>query len=302
MDNIDNNEESEFVFESGRFAHNKKFGYRDDTYGKKIFLHKLFPKLNNVTLSNLKIDFESVSFITPPIDSKKISDILSKHMTCYKKSKDSVIVDATGGVGGDTIMLSTQFNTVISIELDSVKYSYLKHNIEEYGFKNVTTINGDSSLLVQKIACVDALYMDPPWGGRDYKLKTNIRLTFGNMELETFILNCFDKNMMASCPKIIGIKLPKNYDLKYLYEKISGNHDIYLYPLKKINIVIVEKKVKEITDTNDNKNSPTNSDPQAINVHQTICFEIPSHELSEPVDGSIGSTNGSTIEKLPLLA
>ena len=38
---------------------------------KKIYLDKLFPKLNNANIQKLMIDHETVSYITTPFESKK---------------------------------------------------------------------------------------------------------------------------------------------------------------------------------------------------------------------------------------
>jgi len=207
---------------------------------KKIYYDKLFPKINNVVLQNLQIDFESISYITTPTEAKKISDIISKHIIKFKSPKESVIIDATGGAGGDTIMFCSIFGSVISIELDEQRYSYLKHNVDQYNFKNITAINGDSTVIIPKLQFVDVIYIDPPWGGKDYKSKDKLRFMFGSEEIETFITKCFTSDNMISHPKLIALKMPKNYDLKYLYQILHNNFDIYLYELKKINILIIE--------------------------------------------------------------
>lgn len=209
---------------------------------KKIYLDKLFPKINGVNIQNLLIDNETVSYITTPIESKKISDIILKHSVKYKTAKETTIVDATGGAGGDTISFCNFFGSVISIEMDVDRFEHLKHNINQYQFKNITTINGDSTIIIPRISYIDVIYIDPPWGGKDYKTKENLRLSLGSIELETFVLNCFDKEHVLSSPNIIVLKLPKNYDIKYLFDILSDKLDIYLYELKKINILIIEKK------------------------------------------------------------
>ena len=208
---------------------------------KKIYLDKLFPKINGVNIQNLMIDIESILYITTPYDSKYITDIISYNILKYKSSHESTIVDASGGAGGDTIMFSTMFRTVISIEKDTTRYKFLKHNVNEYKLKNVITINDDSINILPKITTLDIIYVDPPWGGKSYKGKENLRLVFGMTSLEQFILNCFDENILTSPPKIIALKLPINYDLKYLYECISDKFDAHLYKLKKFNIIIIEK-------------------------------------------------------------
>jgi len=211
-------------------------------HNKKIYLEKLFPRLRGVNLQNLSIDYESISYITTPSESKLIADIIATKISMYKPPKECNIVDATGGVGGDSIMLCATFGSVISIELDQLRYSYLKHNLEQYNFKNVTPINGDSVAIIPKLQFIDVIYIDPPWGGKNYKSKENLRLALGDVLIETFVEKCFDKNITMCFPKIIALKLPKNYDLKILYEILNVRFDIYLYELKKLNILLIENK------------------------------------------------------------
>lgn len=211
----------------------------DNNISKKIYLDRLFPKINNANIQNLLIDVDSVSYITTPIESKKIAEIISNHMSKYKTSNECVIVDGTAGVGGDSIMLSTMFEKVISIEIDQQRFEYLKHNIKEYGIKNIFVLNGNSTDIIPKLSNVDVIYVDPPWGGKNYKLKKYLRLNIGNVSIENFVELCFS---MISFPKIIAFKLPKNYDLKYMYLQLNTNYNIYLYQLKKINMILIEKK------------------------------------------------------------
>jgi len=209
---------------------------------KKIYFDKLFPKLNNVNIQNLLIDYESISYITTPSESRLVANIIATKISQYKPPKECNIIDATAGVGGDSIMFCTTFGSVISIELDRQKYEYLKHNLDQYNFKNVNVLNGDSIIIIPKLQFVDIIYIDPPWGGKSYKTKENLRLTMGNVFIETFVQTCFNENFTSSPPKIIVLKLPKNYDLKILYETLNDIFDIYLYNLKKINILLIEKK------------------------------------------------------------
>lgn len=209
----------------------------------KIHKDRLFPKFNGVSVQSLKIDFDCVSFVTPPNDAKKTADIAQKHIKKYKSVlKEITVVDATACVGGDTITLCSIFGKVISIELELNRYNNLVHNISQYKFTNVELLNGDSTTIIPKLPIVDIIFMDVPWGGRDYKLKQKLRLNFGAHGLEQFILNCFDKKITQSQPKLIISKMPKNYDIEYLYTMLSQDFDVALYELKKMNIIVVEKR------------------------------------------------------------
>lgn len=209
---------------------------------KKIYMDRLFPKCNNVNINNLKIDNESVFYITVPQDSKKIAMAISKQLEIFKDPKTATIIDATAGVGGDSITFCNYFGYVISIEIDDDRFENLKSNLSEYKFDNSTVINSDCIITMPKIQHFDVIYMDPPWGGREYKTKQNLRLTMNNIEIETIIANSFDKSMNLCIPKLFVLKLPKNYDLKYMFDKLSYKMNLYLYEMKKINIIIIVEK------------------------------------------------------------
>lgn len=101
-------------------------------------------------------------------------------------SKESTITDMTSCVGGNVISFSRFFKEVNAIEIDPLRFSFLKHNTEEVvGAKNVNFINGNAvELLLGNTSETneagasggggvslkqDILFMDPPWGGLDYK-------------------------------------------------------------------------------------------------------------------------------------
>lgn len=210
---------------------------------QNIRFDKLFPRFNEyICFKNLKIDNESIHYITTPLEAKKICGIILKHLTKFKPIDQSTIVDGTGGVGGDTIMFCSMFERVISIELLKERYEMLKHNINQYKFTNATIMNGNSTDIIPNLGSIDVIYIDPPWGGSSYKEKELLRLNLGNFPIEQFVKNCF--NLITS-PKIIVIKLPKNYDLEYLFNCLNDMCDIYLYELNKMNILAIEKKQSE---------------------------------------------------------
>ena len=76
-------------------------------------------------------------------------------------------------------------------------------------------------------------------GGKYYKNVNKLLLKISSVKLEEIINNLLNKSITKYPPKLIIIKIPKNYDLLYLHNKIKSN-DIFLYSLKKMYIVIIE--------------------------------------------------------------
>lgn len=210
----------------------------------KIRYNKLFPLPPTNTYNNLCIDEEAVTFVTTPAISETIGAIINSHIPDSVSRSDITILDGTACVGGDSITFGKMFGTVISTEIDRRRYKMLKNNLAEYNLRNVIPINDDCVKICGRLNYVDILYLDPPWGGKQYKLSANLRLTLGNKFIDDIIKNILDQsnNPKKSSIKLIALKLPKNYDLYSLYKKIKNyNIEIYLHELHKMNIIIINK-------------------------------------------------------------
>jgi predicted RNA methylase len=126
-----------------------------------------------------------------------------------KTLNNKTIADLSGNVGGDTIRFGMNFKEVDSFELNSENFEALKNNVEVYDLKNVTLHLGDATKLFNKK--VDFLYIDPPWGGPDYKDKKKLVLKFGSDDLNVYLTTILQQEWK---PKYIFLKLPSNYDFE----------------------------------------------------------------------------------------
>jgi len=210
---------------------------------KKIIFNKLFPLTPSKSYHNLMIDDEAVSYITTPNNSEIISAIIDSHIPNHIARSDITVFDGTACVGGDTIAFGKIFGTVVATEIDEMRYNMLSNNLLEFELYNVVTINSDCIKLYKRINYIDIMYFDPPWGGRRYKTETDLRLMIGDTYIDELVDSVFeDANLMKSNVQIVTLKLPKNYDLKILYDNIKHHPiTIYLYELQKMNIVVVKK-------------------------------------------------------------
>lgn len=232
----------------------KQYIYKMNYITDIKYLMFLFPYLPHKNDYNkLLIDDETSSYITNKIDGEKITNILTTHIKKFKNVSDSIIVDATGGAGGDTIHFAKKFMQVISIEKDTTRIEFIKNNIAVYNLKNVIVINDDTLKVVPKLTNIDVLFLDPPWGGKNYKEKTDLKLYMNDIDIDIIISDFLAKEKMLSIPKIIALKLPKNFYLTSFVNKLKPTNNIYVYELKKMLIVVVENKniLQNNIDTND---------------------------------------------------
>ncbi len=208
---------------------------------KKIIINKLFSCPPSKNYNNLMIDMESVSYISTPIISEIICSIIETHIPMQISNNDVTIFDATACVGGDTITFANTFGTVIAIEKDKKRYEMLINNLKEFELFNVVAINDDCLKIYKKINFIDIIYIDPPWGGHDYKYKKNLRLSIGEKYIDEIVNDVFNE-VTRSNIKMIVLKLPKNYNLYEMYNNTkTKNATIYMYELTKMNVIVYKK-------------------------------------------------------------
>jgi 16S rRNA G966 N2-methylase RsmD len=179
----------------------------------KYILDNTFPDYKNVDKSKLHMTNVGVYSVS----GKKAAELLAKIININMKNQKKITVtDGTGNVGSDTLMLAIYFDKVNSIELNETNYKALKNNVDVYGFKNVSVYNGDMLQIIENLN-QDVIYVDPPWGGPDYKKHTQLKLYMGKYELSEVYLKFKHKS------KLFIFKVPYNYDVNNFIKKTEVN-------------------------------------------------------------------------------
>lgn len=207
----------------------------------KIFM-RIFPELEKKEkLLKLKIDHESLKYISMKEYAHKITNIIKHHSNELNLDTNNMILtDCTAGVGGNTLSFASIFYKINAIEMNVRRAHYLKNNIDIYNYKNVNIYNSDCLNIIYKIK-QDVVFIDPPWGGCDYLSKGLLQLKMSNIYIEDICLTLFDSKKCKYVPKLIGIKLPVNFDIVNFYNRLNKFH-IYYYNLKKMIILIIQPK------------------------------------------------------------
>ena len=183
--------------------------------------------------------------ITKPLQGKWIKSILIEFFKVKKlNTKFLSIIDANAGIGGDTIYFSKYFKNVYSIEKNNIHFDVLTNNIKALNLKNVDLYEGnfmniinnkDNNLLNNK----NILYMDPPWGGPEYKKQKYIDLDIELDEPNEKKLNMVINELYPHF-NVIFLKAPINIIIDkstFLYKNIFFKD----YTEKKILLIIFSK-------------------------------------------------------------
>jgi len=171
----------------------------------------------DLNLKLFKLNEEGQFSITKPFESKQIITCMKNYIQVLS---DKIITDTCSCMGGDTINFSRNFRVVNGIEILLENFKLLEENCKIFNCLNVNLFCQDY-LEIFDILKQDIIYIDPKWGGRDYRLRDNISLKLGKFHIWELINMIKDKHLT----KFIFIKAPLNVCLNNIdYDSI---HVIY---------------------------------------------------------------------------
>jgi predicted RNA methylase len=200
-------------------------------FNSSYSLETMFPEKEGVEYDKLKVTPEGEYSITRRADGKRL---LQKMISIVGPLNKKHITDLTGNVGGDTILFGLNYKTVESIEYIKENFDALENNVRVFELDNVNLHFGDSTKLYKWYT--DVLYIDPPWGGPDYKEKENLDLFLGDVRLDLFI-----KDILAQewRPNYVFLKLPRNYNFGRL-ENLLNVKQLHKFSIRSFNCIALE--------------------------------------------------------------
>jgi len=204
---------------------------RTGGFNSRHSLDTMFAEKEGIDHDKLKMTEEGEYSITKRVDGKRL---LQKMISIVGPLKNKHITDLTGNVGGDTILFGLNYKTVESIEYNKENFDALENNVKVFGLDNVNLHFGDSTKLYKWYT--DVLYIDPPWGGPEYKEKEHLDLFLGKIRVDLFIRDILAQDWR---PSYIFLKLPRNYNFKRL-ENLPNVKQAHKFMIRNFNCVALE--------------------------------------------------------------
>jgi 16S rRNA G966 N2-methylase RsmD len=177
-----------------------------------------FIRLWGPLLANQGIQMDRISMfsVTPYKVADEITHILFDLVKDSPTKQSKIITDGTACVGGNTISFAKMFTYVNAIEMNENRCSMLFRNVEiarkVLDFKSCSSIKifCDDFLDILSRLKQDIVFLDPPWGGKDYKSKTTVPLYLCAKPIHEIVLYCLKYS------QYVALKLPKNAETSYL--------------------------------------------------------------------------------------
>jgi len=169
----------------------------------------------NVDSSHLKMTPISLYSTTPWKEANFISRAI---INFYTGGSLPTITDGTANVGGNTISFYLNgIQTVNAVEIDPSTCELLKNNLATYQLPTKNVYCSDYLDIYLDLK-QDVVFLDPPWGGRDYKKAAILDLYLG----QTNIIDICVELMTHKRASLIVLKLPINYNLPALIKKMPN--------------------------------------------------------------------------------
>jgi 16S rRNA G966 N2-methylase RsmD len=134
------------------------------------------------------------------------------------------------GAGGNTFAFANKFKLINSIEFNPTHRKYFNHNASillstterkkiQLGFdKKIHDFS-----VAYKLTKQDVVYLDPPWGGPNYKTMNPLNMFYGNVDVCDII-----DELRKKPNTLIILRAPLNYTIKFdNYYKLTTTRMIY---------------------------------------------------------------------------
>lgn len=198
-----------------------------ETNSKESKIYYFFPFYDRSIIANIRYDDTALYSITK----QEIADSMTNILKALPYiTKNSPILDATACVGGNTISFCKYFTNVTAIEMDETRFSYLQHNVELFGYSDMTLINCNCINFIRNlendIVHYDIMFFDPPWGGPEYKCHKRMMLFLQEISMVHLL------DIVRNKTKYYVLKVPLNFDFHSLKEAIynlCATHRIYYF-------------------------------------------------------------------------
>lgn len=190
----------------------------DDVAGFSVTEHEMATKISEAILALYAGD-ESVAQ-APASDQES------------RERSSLTITDATACVGGNVISFCDYFAIVNAVECDLTRCEMLRHNLAVLKKDNAICIHA-SYLMVMHDLQQDVVFMDPPWGGPEYKDLAKVDLFLDDIPLYDIC------RMLHRRAKIVILKVPTNFDAQKFAERVPGKVTVR-HDLNKMHLIAID--------------------------------------------------------------
>lgn len=234
--------------------------------------YRFFPRHPGVQPTDLIVTDVGQFSITRPWDARTIRSVVADAAVDIGIPLDH-IVDGTACNGGDTLSFLQAFSRVTAVEMDVTQYAALQHNMKVYGHgnKSYLTLLQDDFTQVYKQLNASVVYLDPPWGGPDYKLFKELMLDMSDQPVDEVVHDI----LRQSDAKLVAVKVPNNFAFHRFRETLRNYH-VRQVPVRNYYLLLVSESGSSHVEPPDNRKTRNENEQLNVKVskHKPIVFTL----------------------------
>lgn len=201
----------------------------------------LFQNINAEKIPSIQIDEVASYSVTEAKSADTITRLILQNCPKGIDASSITILDGMACVGGNTMSFAKKFGNVIANELDTGRYAMLQNNV--FTVMNLENVIPNQGNVLEQAFSADyeVLFLDPEWGGPDYKQHLKLTLKVGDQMLDQF---CKDVIKRAEKCRVIALKLPSNYDnqtIKKLAQETGFSYNFFETNLRNMTLTILRR-------------------------------------------------------------
>ena len=174
---------------------------------------------------------------------QQISAHIANLFTPTERALGLTVTDGCACCGGNVLSFARCgfFAKINAVEFDAKRHAMLASNVK-FALRGVasppaTDVRCGSYLDMLRVLKQDVVFLDPPWGGIDYKKEKFVPLFLGNRHLAD-IVNDLRRDAARSGTKCVVLKVPRNFHIAELRDRLALPVPL-LAPLKKMDLYVV---------------------------------------------------------------
>uniref|UniRef100_M4C3Z9 Trimethylguanosine synthase n=1 Tax=Hyaloperonospora arabidopsidis (strain Emoy2) TaxID=559515 RepID=M4C3Z9_HYAAE len=184
-----------------------------------------------------KISQAMLGLFAPPKDDITPESSDADHEECTFTAPEHtkyplVVTDGTACIGGNVLSFCDYFTHVNAVENDLTRVQMLRHNLQVLNKTNATCMHAnylDVMLELQQ----DVVFLDPPWGGPEYKDLDEVDLFLGGLPLYEIC------TQLQASTKCVVLKVPSNFNDAKFTQHVPGTV-VIRRDLKKMHLVLLD--------------------------------------------------------------
>ena len=189
----------------------------------KSKITSFFKQTSSLDVNQLRLTNISLYSVTPWKEANRISNWILQFYTGSRPllkpiGSSLTITDATANVGGNAISFHLNgFGLVNVIEKDELTAKLLNNNLKAYGLTTNNVYCCDYLSIYDKLE-QDVIFLDPPWGGPNYKNYPLLDLFLGKINVADLSYQILNNNKAS----LIVLKVPVNYNFTSLQHTLKN--------------------------------------------------------------------------------